>query len=42
MAMVIVLGFFVLLANAEKRILLNDPDMILSQLKALERKMEDM
>ena len=42
MAMVIVLGFVVLLANAEKRILLNDPDMILSQLKALERKMEDM
>ena len=42
MALVIVLVFFLLLANAEKRILLNDPDMVLSQLKALERKMEDM
>ena len=42
MALVIVLVFFVLLANAEKRLLLNDPDVILSQLHALERKMEDM
>ena len=42
MAMVIVLVFFVLLANAEKRILLNDQDVILSQLHALERKVEEV
>ena len=40
MAFVIVLVFFVLLASAEKRILLNDSDVILSQLHALERKVE--
>lgn len=42
MALVIVLVFFVLLANAEKRILLNDQDVILSQLHALERKVEEV
>lgn len=42
MALLAVLTLFVLLANAEKRILLNDPDVILSQLHALERKMEDI
>ena len=42
MALVIVLVFFVLLANAEKRILTNDPDVILSQLHALERKVEEV
>ena len=42
MALMIVLALFMLLANAEKRILLNDPDVILSQLHALERKVEDM
>ena len=29
-------------ANAEKRLLLNDPDVILSQLHALERKVEEV
>lgn len=42
MALVIVLTFFVLLANAEKRILLKDPDVIHSQLHTLEQKMEDV
>ena len=42
MAFMIVFALFMLQANAEKRLLLNDPDVILSQLHALERKMEDM
>ena len=42
MALVIVLTFFVLLANAEKRILLTDPDVIHAQLHTLEQKMEDV
>lgn len=42
MALVVVLTFFVLLANAEKRILLNDPDVIHSQLHTLEQKMEEV
>ena len=42
MSLVIVLVFVVLLANAEKRILLNDPDVILSQLHALERKVKEV
>ena len=42
MALVVVLTFFVLLANAEKRILLNDPDVINSQLHTLEQKMEEV
>ena len=41
MALVVVLTFFVLLANAEKRILLNDPDVIHSQLHTLEQNMEE-
>lgn len=41
MALLIVLTLFIVQANAEKRLLLNDPDVILSQLHALERKMED-
>ena len=42
MALVVVLTFFVMLANAEKRILLNDPDVINSQLHILEQKMEEV
>ena len=42
MALLVVSTLFMLLANTEKRLLLNDPDVILSQLHALERKMEDM
>ena len=41
MALLIVLTLLMVQANAEKRILLNDPDVILSQLHALERKMKD-
>ena len=42
MALVVVLTFFVLFANAEKRILLNNPDVIHSQLHTLEQKMEKL
>ena len=42
MALMIVLALFMLQANAEKRLLLNDPDVILSQLHALERKVEEV
>lgn len=42
MALVIVWVFFVLLANAEKMNLPNDPDVILSQLHALGRKVEEV
>ena len=41
MALLIVLTLFMVQTNAEKRLLLNDPDVILSQLHALERKMEE-
>nr|XP_022302081.1 short-chain collagen C4-like [Crassostrea virginica] len=42
MTSLVVFTLFMLLANAEKRILLNDPDVILSQLHALERKVEEV
>ena len=42
MALMIVFALFMQQANAEKRLLLNDPDVILSQLHALERKVEEV
>lgn len=42
MAALIFLVIFIMQAIAEKRILLNDPDLLQSQIHALERKMEDV
>ncbi|XP_052679704.1 short-chain collagen C4-like [Crassostrea angulata] len=42
MAALIVLVIFIVQAIAEKRILLNDPDLLQSQIHALERKVEDV
>lgn len=42
MAAIIFLVIFIAQAIAEKRILLNDPDLLQSQIHALERKVEDV
>lgn len=42
MAVLIFLVIFIVQTIAEKRILLNDPSLLQSQIHALERKMEDM
>lgn len=42
MAPLIFLGIFIVQAIAEKGILLNDPDLIQSQVCALEKKVEDI